>query len=277
MNNLTVRTLSGVGFAVITLCCLLLNKFLFAAYVLFIMVVMMDEFFRMPMGRSQYRFSRLLAILSGVILFVLIFLKAAYGLHTKYISIAILPVLIVMINSLLVRDKTEFGKFAFIYTGFLYIAVPLSLSNLIAFKGGEFSGLLLLCFFIIIWCSDIGAYAFGLTFGQRPGSKKLCPNISPKKSWIGFWGGMAFAVLACIVLNLTGLLQIPVYHSIILGIIMDVSGVFGDLFESQWKRYYDIKDSGNIIPGHGGMMDRFDSTLFAVPFGAVYLSLLNLI
>lgn len=276
MNNVTVRTLSGFGFIVVMLACLLMNKFLFAGLIIFIMAGMMTEFYKLTMG-TLYRFSRILAISAGVVLFILLFLVVVYRLPIRLVSLALAPVFVVMINSLYVKDRTELGKFSNIYTGLLYIAVPLALSNLIAFdRDGNLNGTLLICFFIIIWCSDIGAFLFGITLGNKFG-KKLFPSISPKKSWIGFWGGMFTAVLASVVLYFTGLLVLPLVHCIILAIVMDVAGVYGDLFESQWKRYYNVKDSGNIIPGHGGLLDRFDSTLLAVPVGAIYLVVMDLL
>lgn len=151
MNNTILRTISGTGFIAVMLAGLLINKFLFAALVMFLMATMMHEFFTITMN-DRYKFSRLLSILSGLILFSLIFCVSAYGLEVKYVSIAILPIMIVMVNSLYVKDKTEFGKFSDIYTGFLYIAVPLSLSNLIVFfpnpatSSNEFNGIILLCF-----------------------------------------------------------------------------------------------------------------------------------
>ena len=178
-----------------------------------------------------------------------------------------LPIMVVMVNSLYVKDKTEFGKFSDIYTGILYIAVPLSLSNLIVFFGQQFNGIVLLCFFIIIWSSDVGGYIFGSTLGKRF-SKKLFPDISPKKTWVGFWGGMFCSILSAIVLKDAMHLPISLINTIVLAIVMDIAGVYGDLFESQWKRHYNVKDSGTIIPGHGGMLDRFDSTLMAMPVGA---------
>ena len=176
MNNTVLRTISGAGFIVVMLAGLLVNKFLFAALVIFIMSVMMHEFYTITMN-DRYKFSRLLAIFSGIILFSLIFCSCAYDMEVKYVSIAILPILMVMVNSLYVRDKTEFGKFSDIYTGILYIAVPLSLSNLIVFFDQTFNGPILLCFFILIWSSDIGGYVFGSTLGKRFG-KKLFPAIS---------------------------------------------------------------------------------------------------
>ena len=275
MNNTVKRSISGVGFIAAMLLGLLVNKYLFAVLFLFIMIVMMIEFYRMTMG-DKYKWSRATAIFAGVILFVLVFMVAAFGVKVDYVGLALVPIIIVMIFSLYSKDKTEFWKFSHMYTGFLYIAVPLALSNFIAFKHGEFSGTLLLSFFIIIWASDVGAFVFGSAFGQKYG-KKLFPEISPKKSWIGFWGGMLCAVLASCILKLTGMFEFPMVHAIILAIVMDIAGVYGDLFESQWKRSFDLKDSGDIIPGHGGMLDRFDSTLMAFPVGVLYMVLFNLI
>ena len=182
-----------------------------------------------------------------------------------------------MVNSLYVKDKTEFGKFSDIYTGILYIAVPLSLSNLIVFFDHGFDGHILLYFFLLIWSSDIGGFVFGCGLG-RYFPKKLLPEVSPKKTWVGFWGGMLCSVLtALIIKSVFSLDTISYFHTVMLAVVMDVAGVYGDLFESQWKRYYDVKDSGLIIPGHGGLLDRFDSTIFAIPVGTLYLIVMNIL
>lgn len=275
MKNVTIRTISGIGFVLVMLACLLWSQWLFGALVIFMMVGMMSEFFTITMG-ERYKVSRALAILAGVVLFALIYLVAAYQMPVKYVALSIVPVIVVMINSLYVEDKTDYAKFSNLYTGLIYIAVPLALSNLVAFRNGHFSGMLLVSFFVLIWSSDIGAYIFGMALGQKYG-KKLFPSVSPKKTWIGYWGGMFFAIMAAHILNLTGMLSLPMLHSVILAIVMHVAGVYGDLFESQWKRIYGIKDSGTIIPGHGGLLDRFDSTLLAMPVGALYLSLFDLL
>lgn len=275
MKNVVVRTISGAAFLLIMLAGLLVNKYLFAGLLVLIMCLMLSEFYSMTMGDS-YRFSRTLAILSSIVLFSFVFASCAFQLDFKIVALSMMPILMVMINSLYVKDKSEFGKFSFIYTGILYISIPITLLNLIAFHDEVFNGMLIMCFFIIIWCSDVGAFLIGSAFGQK-GGKKLFPSISPKKSWVGLWGGMAFAVIAAVVMCLVGMLDYPIWHCIILAILMVIAGVYGDLFESQWKRHYAIKDSGTIMPGHGGMLDRFDSALFAIPVGAVYLSLFNLI
>ena len=275
MNQTVKRTISGICFLAIMVCGLLFNKFAFAALIILIMVVMMHEFYALTMGHT-YKVSRGFAIFAGVILFALVFCSYAFRLPAKFIGLALIPLLVVMTLSLYSKDRAEFKMVANIFTGMIYIAMPLALSNILVFtKEGEFSGLLVLSFFCIIWGSDIGAYCFGLLLGKN--GKKLFPSISPKKSWAGFWGGLATAFITALILNLTGLLVIPWYHSLILAILMHVAGVYGDLFESQWKRINDVKDSGNIIPGHGGFLDRFDSAIFAIPTGALYLMLVGLI
>jgi phosphatidate cytidylyltransferase len=132
-------------------------------------------------------------------------------------------------------------------------------------------------FFCIIWASDVGAYCFGMLLGQKIWPAKMCPAISPKKSWAGFIGGLLMAMLAGAILHWTVLWSFPMVHCLAVSAIMHVLGVLGDLFESLWKRATGIKDSGNIIPGHGGLMDRFDSALFAIPAGFIYLLTLGLI
>ena len=274
MNTTVKRTLSGTVFLAVMIASLLLNRYLFGALMLFILVCMMYEFYTITMG-DKYLWPKVIAITGGVVFFILMFLIGSFGISIRFLSIGIIPIALLMVYALFLKDKSDFGLYSHLYTAMVYIAAPLTLSNLVVFRQGEFSGLLLLCFFIIIWCSDVGAYVFGITLGQRYG-KKLCPSISPKKSWIGFWGGMLTAVLASVVLCLTGLFTFSILHGIALAVIMHTAGVIGDLFESQWKRFYEVKDSGNIIPGHGGMLDRFDSSLLAMPLGVLYLVLFNL-
>jgi phosphatidate cytidylyltransferase len=275
MNNTVTRTLSGICFLAIVIGGLLLNKYLFAALITFMMVTMLYEFYRMTMGELFPR-TRALAITLGCCSFLSLFFVMAFRLDIRLVGFSAILLLVLMVSTLMVKDKADFKLFAFLYTGLMYIAVPLTLSNFVVFdQAGQFNGRPMLAFFIIIWASDVGAYCIGMLFGKY--SKKLFPSVSPKKTWAGFWGGLVFAVLAGLILVWTGLWTYPWYHAVILSLIMHVAGVFGDLFESQWKRVCDIKDSGNIIPGHGGMMDRFDSALFAIPAGVIYLVIIGLL
>ena len=276
MNNFIKRALSGVVFVGVMLAALLLNKYIFGAVMAFALVVMMKEFLKMTCGKD-YWFSQILSILAGTTLFVLVYLYRGFNFPGRLVILAFIPVFLLMINSLYVKDKTRFDKFSNLYTAVLYIAVPWSLLNFAVFDGcGSFNGVLLLSFFVIIWGSDVGAYMFGITLGQKYG-KKLFPSISPKKSWIGFWGGMAMAVALAIGLHYLGMLPFDLPHCIAMSVLLNVTGVYGDLIESQWKRHYEVKDSGNIIPGHGGLLDRFDSALIAIPIGIIYLVVWNVL
>ncbi len=276
MNNFVKRALSGVVFVGVMLAALLLNKYIFGVVMTLSLIVMMKEFLKMTCGKD-YWFSQILSILAGATLFVLVYLYRGFNIPGRIVVLAFIPVFILMINSLYVKDKTRFDKFSNLYTAVLYIAVPWSLLNFAVFDGcGAFNGTLLLSFFVIIWGSDVGAYIFGITLGQKYG-KKLFPSISPKKSWIGFWGGMAMAVALAIGLHYFGLLPFELRHCIAMAVLLNVTGVYGDLIESQWKRHYEVKDSGNIIPGHGGLLDRFDSALIAIPIGIIYLVLWNVL
>ncbi len=276
MNNFVKRTLSGLGFAVIMLAAFLTNKYIFGVVMLFSLVVMMYEFMQMTCGKD-YRYSQTLSIIAGATLFVLTYLYKGFSFPGRLVILAFVPVFLLMINSLYLKDKTRFDKFANLYTALIYIAVPWSVLNFAVFNSeGEFSGHLLLCFFAIIWGTDVGAYLFGMGFGQKYG-KKLFPSISPKKSWIGFWGGLFTAVLVAVVLNITGLFTFKMVHCVAMAILLCVTGVYGDLIESQWKRHYEVKDSGSLIPGHGGLLDRFDSALIAIPIGIIYLVVMNVL
>lgn len=283
MNNFIKRTISGIGFAAVMLAAFLTNQYVFGAVMLFALIVMMWEFLRMTCG-SDYKYSQIMSILSGATLFTLVYCNRAFGLPGRMTILAFIPVFILMINSLYVKDKSRFDKFANLYTAILYIAVPWSVLNFAAFTPeGVFYGKLLLCFFCIIWGSDVGAYCFGMALGQKYG-KKLFPSISPKKSWIGFWGGMFLAIVVSIALYLLG--WFPNFSTCdttnylnyaAMAVLLHVAGVYGDLIESQWKRHYNVKDSGNIIPGHGGLLDRFDSALIAIPVGVIYLVVAHVI
>ena len=276
MNNFIKRTISGIGFAAVMLAAFLTNEYVYGVVMLLSLIIMMKEFLTMTCG-NNYPYSQVLSILSGAVLFTLIYMYKAFEFPGRLVILAFVPVFLLMINSLYLKDKSRFDKFANLYTALMYIAVPWSLLNFAVFNSaGEFNGILLLCFFCIIWGTDVGAYIFGITLGQKYG-KKLFPSISPKKSWIGFWGGLATAIGVAVGLHYAGLFRFDLIHCIFMGALLCVAGVYGDLIESQWKRHYNVKDSGNVIPGHGGLLDRFDSALIAIPIGIIYLVVMNVL
>ena len=146
-----------------------------------------------------------------------------------------------------------------------------SLFNFMVFHPERgFQGIRLLALFIMLWASDVGGYIIGMTFGQKKGHK-LFPRISPKKSWEGFIGSIVFAQLAALVVYFWNPLSLTLMHYVILALIISVLGVFGDLIESVMKRNFGVKDTGTIMPGHGGLLDRFDGALLAFPIAIVYV------
>lgn len=276
MNNLGIRTITGLGFGVIVLGCTLFNPYLYAALFMFMIAALMREFFSITLN-GRFKCESVLSIVSGLALFALIFANRQFGMPALFIALAFVPVLATMVSLLFSKDKPDAALFSHLFCAYVYVAVPLSLTNLAAISQGTFHGKLIASFFMIIWCSDIGAYALGMAFGQKEGSRKLCPGISPKKSWAGYWGGLIFGMAAAAILNAAGLLETDLWHALALGAVIHIMGVFGDLFESVWKRAYGLKDSGNAIPGHGGYLDRFDSSLTALPSAVLYLLIFSLI
>lgn len=189
----------------------------------------------------------------------------------------ILTILYLLVSELYLKNENPINSWAYTMLGQMYIALPFSMINVLAFQQGEmgqvtFDFLLPLSIFIFLWTNDTGAYLCGSLFGKH----KLFPRISPKKSWEGSIGG---GILVLIVAGVIGyfanigatphMLSIPAWVG--LGLVVVVFGTWGDLVESLLKRTLGVKDSGNILPGHGGMLDRFDSSLLAIPAAVVYL------
>ena len=200
----------------------------------------------------------LLCLLTGSRLFGLLIAFMAFGMSFEYLT---------MPSKAGVKLGTT-QHIIYSLSGVLYILCGLAFMIVLAFRGGEFSGLLPLSFFLMIWASDVGAYCVGSTLGQAFHSRKMAPKISPNKTWAGFIGGMVFCLAAAAILQATGLLEMSLITSLVLGVVVH---------ESLWKRRFGVKDSGNLIPGHGGLLDRFDSSLLAFPAGAILLLLLKLI
>ncbi len=276
MNTTVVRSLSGIVFLAVMIGCLLGGTESFTVLVLFIQGVMMQEFYRITMA-DRHKAVRVAAELLAFFAFGLVSLYTGpKPLPVKYFSI-LLPLLVGLLIWMVV-DHKDFKEYAYVLAGLLYIGLPLALSPFVVSTGeGGYSGLLMLAFFIIIWSSDVGAYCFGMLFGQKIWPAKMCPEISPKKSWAGFFGGWLTVLAAAYILLRTGMISFPLVHVLVMASLMHVTGVFGDLFESLWKRQFGVKDSGHIMPGHGGLLDRFDSALFAIPVGYVYLLLNGLL
>ena len=272
MRELGLRILFGAVYLAVIIAAML-NGWAFAAVAAAATAIMLDEFFRMkasPKGAA----ARCIAIFSALAAFALVLAHARWGLGAKYIFLAALPLLLLAASA--IWEKAGMDEFAHLFAGLLYIGLPMALSPLLMYRTGTFDGRPLLSFFILVWGSDIGAYCIGSAFGQKDGSRKLCPSISPHKSWAGFWGGLGLCIVASLAVSWAGLLPLSWYHATGLAVVAHLAGTMGDLFESRWKRDAGVKDSGRLIPGHGGLLDRLDSTIAAVPAAVAYLVAFNI-
>lgn len=276
MNTTVKRSLSGIVFLAVMVGFLLAGRYWFISLFAFILAQMLREFYEMTLG-PKHKAVQLLSMLMALVGFAVVAVATGPSPLPRW-TISILIPFVVFLMILMLFDHQDFKEYAYIFTGLLYIGLPLALSPyVVSTDGGGYSGLLMLAFFCIIWASDVGAYCFGMLLGQKVWPAKMCPDISPKKSWVGFVGGLVTALLAAYILEKTGMLPDAPVHVLVMAALMHVAGVCGDLFESLWKRQFGLKDSGNLIPGHGGLMDRFDSALFAIPIGFVYLLLIGLV
>lgn len=272
---LVQRTLSGLVFLAVVIGCLLL-PYGVLALTLLLAVSLSYEFYRLA-SASRFRREHVLVVAALVLALLFGFLYLQAGLSPRYMALAMLPLVAAWICQLF-DGASDHAFSAAPFYPVLYI-LPALLSLLwIAWPGGVFSWRLTLGVMVLIWVNDIGAYCLGMLFGQRPGSRKLFPALSPKKSWIGVVGGTLFCLLAAWgIWALWGSPVLALAHWLVLALIESVFGVLGDLYESLLKRHAGVKDAGKLIPGHGGMLDRFDDLLFVLPLTAVYLLIFQLI
>lgn len=271
-SKLLTRTLVGALFIAIFLACLS-NKFAFAAAMAFVLVVIHVEYYDMSVGKGRYTAEKVLATLTSLALLLSAFAWQIWVFDGRWLLLVCIPFFAVC--AALVLDKEERGpvrKTEIILFPILYAGVSFALATMLLFDHQfQYDGRLFLSIFILIWMSDIGAYVLGMGFGQKPDSRKLCPDISPNKSWAGVWGGLIFVAIAAVALKFVGWLDIGWVHVAVVALLVLVAGIFGDLFESLIKRHYGVKDSGSIMPGHGGLLDRFDSALAVLPVVTIYL------
>jgi phosphatidate cytidylyltransferase len=282
-KNLITRTITGVLFVAIMVCGFLRPE---AMILLFALITGMTlwEYTGLANDIEDVSVNRFISTVAGVYLFLAV-AGWRIGLVQGFIAMTpyLLTVIYLMVSELYQKQKNPVNDWAYTMLGQMYIALPLSMINIVAFQISEtgepsFDMLLPLSIFIFLWTNDTGAYCSGSLFGKH----KLFPRISPGKTWEGSIGG---GILVMIVSGVIGylansnddnhMLSIPEWVG--LGVVIAVFGTWGDLVESLFKRTIGIKDSGNILPGHGGMLDRFDSSLMAIPAAVVYLYTLTLI
>ena len=271
-NNFIQRSITGVIFVAVLVGCTLAGPITFSILFALISALTIYEFGTIIGKSGEIHINKPISILAGIFLF---FGFAYLGLQPGQIGILtpyLFLIIYLIVCELYLKRKNPVHNWAFTMMSQIYIALPFALLNVLAFhtstdgSSTEFNPILPLSIFIFNWVNDSGAYCTGMTFGKH----KLFERISPKKSWEGSIGGGVFCIIAAIVMShFFPFLSLPVWIGLALTVV--VFGTWGDLTESLLKRTLGIKDSGNILPGHGGMLDRFDSTLMAVPAAVVYL------
>jgi phosphatidate cytidylyltransferase len=269
LNNFVTRTISGAVFVVVVIGSILLNKYVFAGLMMVFIVWAMLEFYEIIIRKGALA-AKVIGLLNGVFLFVAGFLYAQ-NIVTATIFAYLIPLTILLfMGQLYSRDNYSFRTITCTLTSITFIAAPFALLNGLAFPaaGGTYYPKILLGFFVLLWSNDTFAYLTGMKFGRR----RLFERISPQKTWEGFFGGLVCTLaLSLPVARFCG--YMPFYHWMAVSAIIVVFGVYGDLIESLLKRNLKIKNSGRFLPGHGGILDRFDAMLFAAPMVYFYLKL----
>lgn len=276
MKNFIVRTITAVFFVAAIVSCFLRAE---AMIFLFALVTGLTiwEFTGLVNDREKVSVNRMICTVAGVYFFLAM---AGYnsGITSSGVFVPYLITLVyLMVAELYLKQEDPVNDWAYTMMSQLYIALPFSMINVLAFRSAgsdiAYTYLIPLSVFFFLWVNDAGAYICGSLLGKH----KLFPRISPGKSWEGsIGGGILVMIVAVLIWHLSEQyavndLQLSAFEWAGLGLVVVVFGTWGDLVESLFKRTLGIKDSGNILPGHGGMLDRFDSTLMAFPAAVVYL------
>lgn len=281
MNNFVVRTITGVLFVAIIVAGFLNPTAMVALFAL-VTGLTVWEFTGLVNERAGVTVNRFISTVAGVYFF-LAMAGTCSGFTPSTVFIPyLITIVYLLVAELYAKQEDPIHDWAYTMMSQMYVALPFSLLNMLAFRaapeGIMYIYTLPLSVFVFLWINDSGAYCCGSLFGKH----KLFPRVSPGKSWEGSIGGGVFVIAAAVLvwyltdtydMNPTGMTAL---EWIGLGLTVVMFGTWGDLVESLFKRTLGIKDSGNILPGHGGMLDRFDSSLLAIPAAVIYLFTITL-
>ncbi|MEZ4799994.1 MAG: phosphatidate cytidylyltransferase [Flavobacteriales bacterium] len=270
MSNLVVRAIAGIVFSALVIGAILIGSWALGALFFLFSMLGLSEFYQMVAIKSNDRPRQVFGFVLGIGLYAMVMFQAMEIIEGWYFWLLAPIVILLYIAELIHLDKRAVDHVATTIMGLIYVVVPFSMINMLAFIQGEFNYELPLGFFIILWGNDTAAYFTGRLLGRT----KLYEKVSPNKTWEGLIGGVAIAVLGGYFLS-KAFDSLEANQWMIISAIIAIFGNLGDLFESHLKRSYGVKDSGNIIPGHGGVLDRFDGLLLALPIVIFYLKFFN--
>ena len=277
VRNLIVRTLTGIIFIAVMIGGILHSPLTFGLLFLLITVLSVWELTGIVNRRADVSVNRMITTVAGGCLFVGFFGYAAGIAGAGVLFVPwLLSILYLMITELYLQRESPLNNWAYTMLAQVYVALPFSLLCLLEFIGsgltvvklteGATGAWLVMAIYLFLWCNDTGAYCVGSLIGKH----KLFPRISPGKSWEGSIGGGVLCIAVSQVIAYYQPILAPM-EWLFFALVVVVFGTWGDLSESLLKRQIGIKDSGRILPGHGGMLDRFDSSLMAIPAVVLYL------
>lgn len=278
MKNFIQRAITGIIFVAVLVGCIIGGPLPFGVLFAIISGLATYEFCTLVNMENDVDVNRGICTLSSVFLFFCFFYyginPASTGIFIPYLAL----IIYLMVSELYLKRKNPINNWAYSMLSQLYVGLPFALLNVLAFQSSGdvsisyYQFILPLSIFLFNWINDTFAYLTGMLFGKH----RLFERVSPKKSWEGSIGGASFCIAAAFVMaNLFPILTTGEWVGFALTVV--VFGTWGDLTESLMKRHLNIKDSGNILPGHGGMLDRFDSVIMATPAAVVYLYVLTLL
>jgi phosphatidate cytidylyltransferase len=268
LSNLATRTLTGTAIVLLVIFSVVLNRYAFASLFLLITIMGLWEFYSM-LEKIEIRPNKILGILSGSFLFVTNALVSLEIFSREIILFNFLLVFLIFLFELYRNLPNPFTNVAFTFFGLLYVAVPFALLNYLpnpGFEDNVYNHNIVLGFFFMIWVNESGAFLVGSAIGKN----RLFERVSPKKTWEGTLGGGILCVITAYIISLY-FFDLDRIDWLVMGFLVVVFSTYGDLFESMFKRSIKAKDSGRILPGHGGILDRFDGVIMAIPFVFVYL------
>jgi phosphatidate cytidylyltransferase len=265
------RAITGFFFIVVMLASVLLGHYTFSIFYLILSMLCLREFYSL-VKQSGVAPEQFTGILNGMLVYLIIALISFDAGFTKLLFVLIPCLTAVFVQELFKKSAAPFTNIAYTFMGIMFIVLPFSFFHAMAYVNvyAGFNFHFPLAFLLMLWANDTGAYLVGVKFGRT----KLFERHSPKKTWEGFIGGVLIAAGVALIIS-HYYTELGWQQWVIMALIISFFGTTGDLIESMFKRSINVKDSGGILPGHGGLLDRFDGLFLAAPIVYTYLYLIS--